>query len=972
LTNDSPLDLERWQRLNSLLDQGLALAPEDRDRWLSTLPASFSDLAPTLRNMLAGKSVETSSFLSRPVAVQELISKATPDLQDEAGQLVGPYRLVKQIGAGGMGTVWLADRSDGSLTRRVALKLPRHSWAPGLAERMRRERDVLASLEHHHIARLYDAGVTPEGRPYMALEYVEGKAIDQYCQDKSANVADRLGLFLQVAEAVSHAHARLIVHRDLKPSNILVTASGEVRLLDFGVAKLLQGDASRNGLTESKLTRTTGNALTLDYASPEQIRSEQITVASDVYSLGIVLFELLTGRRPYALKRESVGALEDAIESQEVPLVSAMTDKASRRSLRGDMDSIVAKALKKAPGERYPSVEAFAGDVRRFLRGEPVSAQKDTRWYRARKFVIRNAGSVAAGVLVAAAILAGTGIALWQTRVAQMEASRALSAKRFISSIFTSAVPKTGVGGVVTASDLLTAAVPRIETEFANDPVVAAELGVLIAEGFDELGEIEKVEAPLKVAVERAEKALGPANPITIRGKILLGAAVGARDFDLALKILQEAVPYAIAGLPETAKQAVYGLREEAFILAKFNRVEPSYAALRQGIAIGEKYLGLEHELTIYSLGSLSNTYSRFQDRPRMLETAQEAYRRATSAFAKQRPHLILTAVERWYADALQANGRPEDALPLLTQVLQDQERLDGFASQRVRNAKLSLARALAVAGRVKEAIPIMQDVIAFEQQQNANDTEDRAAFANLMASMLLNARRASEALLQQQKAIEIFNRLPPDKDRNVRYQLLLARALTLSGEFEKATAIADEALASSLNPSEAIAAAYIEKAFIARMRGDGLGEHVRLNEFSSNEKAVSLTVNTKAAVAAEMGMGYLDAGDYARAESPLKSCLDLLRSIQTTLSVRSADCLMGNARLHLKAGRSAEAERLMKQLSQDWADVNPNSPWHGEALYWLAKAQAQSGEAAQAKVTRALAKSLLRNSPMPVHHKLD
>ena len=237
----------------------------------------------------------------------------------KAGALVGPYRLLRELGVGGMGSVWLAERADGTLKRQVALKLPRASWARGLAERMARERDILASLEHPNIARLYDAGTDAQGRPFLALEYVEGQPIDVYCSERALSIRQRLQLLLEVASAVTFAHSRLVVHRDLKPSNILVTADGQVRLLDFGIAKLMEGDRTQ----ETQLTQMAGRALTLDYASPEQIRGEPIGTASDVYSLGVVAYELLAGAKPYKLKRGSAAELEETIATVDAPLASA-------------------------------------------------------------------------------------------------------------------------------------------------------------------------------------------------------------------------------------------------------------------------------------------------------------------------------------------------------------------------------------------------------------------------------------------------------------------------------------------------------------------------------------------------------------------------------------------------------------------------------------------------------------------------
>ena len=419
----------RW--LSAMLEQGLDLAEAEREIWLQGLQTQADpQLFTTLRQLLARQaSHETADLLERgPVF-------APREDGPQAGDAVGPYRLLQPLGSGGMGAVWLAERSDGSLKRRVALKLPHLSWAPGLAARFERERDILATLEHPHIARLYDAGLDERGRPYMALEYVEGEPIDAWCRERDLAPAARLQLLLQVAEAVAYAHGRLVLHRDLKPANILVTGEGQVRLLDFGIAKLMQAE----GAAETALTQASGRALTLDYASPEQIRGETLGTASDVYSLGVVAFELLAGARPYRLKRGSAAELEEAITGQEVPRASAMAaSPALQRALRGDLDAILNRALKKRVTERYGTVDALVHDWRAHLEGGRVAARPDSLRYRAARFARRHrlplAGSTlvsatfvlalgfGATALVVGVLLAGLGAALWQARKARVQA----------------------------------------------------------------------------------------------------------------------------------------------------------------------------------------------------------------------------------------------------------------------------------------------------------------------------------------------------------------------------------------------------------------------------------------------------------------------------------------------------------------------------------------------------------------------
>ncbi len=386
---------------------------------------------------------------------------------------------MRELGTGGMGVVWLAERSDGLVNRPVALKLPHQAWhRAGLAERMARERDILATLTHPNIARLYDAGLTAEGRPFLAIEYVEGQPIDEFCRDHQLTTQARVRLFAQVANAVAYAHAKLVVHRDLKPANILVTADGQVHLLDFGIAKLLDKQQAK----ETALTEFSGRPLTPEYASPEQIRGEPLTIASDVYSLGVVLYELLSGIRPYKLKRDSRGALEDAILEVDPPPPGDVADPLRRRSLRGDLDTIVLKALKKRTEERYPTVHALVDDLERYLDGRPVLARSDGLWYRVRKFAARNAIAVAAAAAVLIAILVGASVAAWQARVAVAEQRRAEEVKELIASVFREADPTQVRGRVLSAADLLRQAESRVQNRSDLNTETQLELLAIIGE----------------------------------------------------------------------------------------------------------------------------------------------------------------------------------------------------------------------------------------------------------------------------------------------------------------------------------------------------------------------------------------------------------------------------------------------------------------------------------------------------------
>ena len=468
---------EQWKQASPYLDDALGVTDQERAGWL----AAFREKNPTLAGLL-----ETLLAEQRAVAEEGFLEQSPPlppNHPSSPGDSIGAYRLLSPAGHGGMGTVWLAERNDGHFQRKVAIKFPQITvHGEATLERFRREGNILGRLAHPNIAELVDAGVSSAGQPYLVLEYVNGEPIDRYCDEHKLSIEARLRLFLDVLSAVAHAHTNLIVHRDLKPSNVLVTAEGQVKLLDFGIAKLLE-DQGQSG-EATLLTQQGGAALTPAFAAPEQITAKPVTTATDVYSAGVLLYVLLTGRHPAGSETRSTAELVKAIVEIEPPrpsdavTLADATVAAARsttldklcRQLRGDLDTIVGKALKKNPDDRYGSVAALASDLRRHLRHEPISARPDTIAYRARKFVRRNGAVVALAAVAFLASLAGLAGTLGQARKARQQRdfayrqlSRAEAVNELDNFLIYDAAPS---GKPFTASELLGRAEQIVDRQY--------------------------------------------------------------------------------------------------------------------------------------------------------------------------------------------------------------------------------------------------------------------------------------------------------------------------------------------------------------------------------------------------------------------------------------------------------------------------------------------------------------------------
>ena len=812
------LSSEQWEKLSRHLDHGLDLPPEARQAWMESLTALDPDLRRTLDELLRKSASGDTDGLLRT------LPKFTPDSDGakspEGGRrILGSYRLIGELGRGGMGAVWLAERSDGALKRPVALKLPHVLCGEGnqgqFFERFHRERDILATLAHPHIAALYDAGVSADGQPYIALEYVEGTTLTAFSDANRWSVVQRLRLFLSVLAAVQHAHAHLVLHRDLKPSNILVTAEGQVKLLDFGIAKLMTDGEAR----ETELTQLGGRALTLDYASPEQISGEPMSTASDVYSLGVVLYELLSGARPYTLKRDSKGALEDAILSADVDRPSQSVrqeQQASHRSttvrklvsqLKGDLDTIVLKALKKLPAERYATADAFAQDMQRYLDGEAVLARPDGASYRAGKFILRHKLPVLASIGVAAALTVGLGVALWQARMARQEAVKSKAVESFLREVFranTEDQTNPAQGRVRTARDILDAGAKKIDAELNDVPRAKVSVLETLARMYYELGLNDDAVGLYKKRLALAKSALGPQDAevglalaelagamhssrfsneeetVLLEGKSFMDRRRDFRSLDRALLMDKLASLYRAANSAKAlacAKEAaqIYRFQRVAFPKEGGNGlVEALYTAgvvyddqaeFEQALTALSEAISLSRELngdSNYELPRLYAYQGQAHEGLARFAEAEQSYRRAFEV-AKARngsEHVDTVQTGMRLGGFLVNTSRQKEGLDYLQKALETSIRIRGISDPfHTTQALTAYGNALARNGQVESALTSLSQAVANKRKYQAAPLPLASVLEDQASVMIdLGSYAAAQANLEEASAIRENN----------------------------------------------------------------------------------------------------------------------------------------------------------------------------------------------------------------------
>jgi serine/threonine-protein kinase len=927
------MDSTRWRRIGVLFDQAVALPPDERHAFLDDACAGDPALRDQVLALLEADAAPHPALEDPPDETPPVVA---------TGQRLGPYRILRPLGEGGMGTVYLAERED--VGAPVAIKLVR--GGPHVP-RFQHERRILARLHHPNIARFLDAGVTDDDTPYVVLEFVDGQPIDAYCDARRLPVAERLRLFAEAGRAVQYAHQNFVVHRDLKPSNILVTEDDDgrpqVKLLDFGIAKLISDDA----LDAPGLTRTGMRVLTPEYAAPEQVRGEPISAATDVYALGVLLYELLTGQRPYDVTGPSAFETEQAILTTEPERPSTAVSRATteteaeaiapdrarsttleqlRRTLRGDLDTIALKALRKEPERRYPSAEAFVDDIKRHLEGLPVTARPDTLRYRASKFVRRHRGSVIATV---SAVLLLIGYAVTATVQAQRieaqaaeiarERDKAEEVTAFLIDLFESNSPSEALGDTLTADDLLERGQRRIEI-LSNQPSTQATLMGVVGDVYRTLGNFDRADSLLHRSLAMHRAAENREEMVDVYSSLGLLRARQS-EYLQADSLFRRALDLA------RERQGPLHL-DVAAQLKHLATVQMRLGAFAQADSLGQRALHVLRETvgsddpryarTLTTLGLIYREQGRGDEAERVL---REALAIQQSTIGELHPATVTTLNNLGLV--LGVKGELEEAERWLRTSLRNRRALYGDTHPSLPVALQNLADVLHRRGEYDEAYPLYREAIAIGKQTVGRNSIDVASALNNLGLMLKRQEKLDEAESYYREAADIRKVLYGKYHPRVATSLLnLGRLHQARRAPEQARQVLDEGL-------EVCGQVFTEPKGVCALIHSSLGwAHSAMENWTPAETHYRQALNMVEQIAGTDHRRYgtiahrlaevlVKRGDYTEAEEYLRTALPLLETHMAQDTTRRADAEHDLGKVLVTRAAYAEAEtHLRKSLS--------------------------------------------------------
>jgi eukaryotic-like serine/threonine-protein kinase len=774
------LTRERWRQVGEIFDRALELPSAERDVFLSHACAGDDRLRSEVEHLLSAYA-ESGDFLALPAA--EFLTSGVAEEQPPPsgpglaiGVQIGPCRVLRELTRGGMGEVYLAERADGQFKQEVALKLLVRSGRDSseVHRRFLCERQTLTRLRHPNIAALLDVGLTADGRPWFAMELVEGAPLKVWCDERELGLSERLALFEDVCLAVQHAHQNLVLHRDLKPSSILVTNEGQVKLLDFGIAELLP-DTSRTGL----------RALTLEYAAPEQLQGQPVTAATDVYALGAVLYELLAGHRPYRLPRRSVAEIEWIICETD-PLPPRLGD---------ELDAILLRALQKEPGYRYASVEALLDDLRRFRAGLPVFARPHTAAYRTKHFIRRHRLGVSAGVVLLLALLAGLAATWWQARLAAREASRAREVKSVLAELFRASNPAESGGRQLTAQELLARGVARLDSASGRKPEVQEQLLAVLGLVHHRLGFYAQADTLLTRATALARGVYGPkhaefAARLNDRGITL--KALG--NLPAAESLFTEALMVRRLTLGPDHPAVAATMGELASLLLDAGQPAQAESWYRQALEIDRRHYGSDHLQVAQDLSDLA---ALLGDDLQRYNEAGLAYRAALGIRLRHfdSGHPVVLENMGHLGATLAGAGRYAEAESLERKVLEGYERLHPNGHPDIAWSRHLLADLTQDMGRYPEAEALQVQALEMRRRMLGPDHQLTMATLNDLAVLRYRMDDLAGAEQSYREAVAIWrDKLGASHPFTIRGQTNLGAVLSEAGKYEEAEGLLWEA----------------------------------------------------------------------------------------------------------------------------------------------------------------------------------
>jgi eukaryotic-like serine/threonine-protein kinase len=914
--------LSDWDDVGDIVERALDASPSARDGVLRDACGTDAARLARARDVLASAE-RAQSFLDRPAAdlAPDLI--AIPGAIAEAALThVGAYRILSLIGRGGMGEVYLAERDDAEFERRVAVKVVRAGLGADLLTRFLGERQVLASLDHPHIAQLHDGGMTADGRPYLVMEYVDGRPLDVFCNERGLSIDQRLELFLQVCDAVDRAHRRLVVHRDLKPANILVTSEGQIKLLDFGVAKLLDPSEATG---ESPVTRVGMRIMTPEYSSPEQFLCEPTTTATDIYSLGVILYELLAGQRPFANGEPGLAALERRVLAGDVPTPSGVCrDAATSRRLRGDLDNIVLTALRREPDRRYGSVAALRDDIERHRNRLPVLARPMTIRYRAATFVRRHRVAVAAAALVLAAVVAGTVATLMQAQAAAREGQRAAQIRDFLVGVFEISDPDQSRGQTATARDLLDRGSERIDRELTGDPQLRADMLGVLGNLYLKLGVFDRARTHLEESLTLHRTSAAP--PATLVASLISLAAVHHAQGkpDQAEALLREALALARSGSGLRVSEATI-LGDLAAVHRSRGKFDLSEADARAALAIRRASgdpAGLVD--TLNGLGMTLHDAGKSGDAIATLDEALTVARRAYGDV-----HTKTNVAECNLAGARQRAGQLEAALEGFRSCVATRRRLLGNEHPNVGLALNNLALVHSERNEYDETERLYNEALAIQRKAYGERHREVAATLNNLAILAFQRSRYDQAATRFRELTAVWQSLLGPSHPDALTSLNnLGMTLRTAGHLAEAQDVLEQALkgrTEALGPDHPeVAASMVNLAGVLQRRsnfararaliGDALPIYDRA--YPDGHLLIGIAL-------VEFGHVHLGEGANADALAAFDRAIVIRTKVFGATHLQTAGARVGRGEALAALGRRAEARSVIQSAIDDMNAAN-------------------------------------------------